>query len=190
MTKLTTKQIGFINDWIKTGNKTEAYLNNYKVKKNTLEATINNSAYKLSIKPEVVARYNELLAKAEEEAVMTRSDLLKKLKKAMEMGMAEESTPMVDKARMPVINEETGEVIHGCFKEHLIEEDGKKADLSAVASIADKIANIEGWKLDKVEVTGKMEQVHSDKSIEELVKEAKENGVSEEEIKEMIGGDE
>ena len=53
--KLTPKQEGFCQDYIKTGSQTRAYQLNYNVKK-MLPVTINNKAYELRMHDDITAR--------------------------------------------------------------------------------------------------------------------------------------
>jgi len=143
MKKPTPKEEGFINDWIATGNKTEAYRRNYKANR-MKEETITNSAYKVSVKPHVVARYNELMQKHKDKAIMTRDELLKGLKKAFLMASG------VEAQEETIINIMNGEEV----TEH--NKKIKKVDLKAISSISQQIAKLEGWQIDRVEHTGEM----------------------------------
>ena len=74
--KLTPKQEGFCQDYIKTGSQTRAYQLNYNVK-NMLPATINNKSYALRIQDDITARINELQERVAKKFEVTVESLTK-----------------------------------------------------------------------------------------------------------------
>ena len=67
---LTAKQEKFVQNLLQGMSQREAYKNSYNAE-NMLDKTIDNKASKLLKKDEVRARFNELRAKLEEEAVLS-----------------------------------------------------------------------------------------------------------------------
>ncbi len=89
--KLTPKQEGFCQDYIKTGSQTRAYKLNYNVK-NMLPASINNKAYELRTNVDVTSRINELQERVAKKFEVTVESLTKEL---------EEDRQLARKLEMP-----------------------------------------------------------------------------------------
>ncbi len=89
--KLTPKQEGFCQDYIKTGSQTRAYKLNYNIKK-MLPATINNKAYALRRQGDITARINELQERVAKKFEVTVESLTKEL---------EEDRQLARKLEMP-----------------------------------------------------------------------------------------
>ena len=143
MKKCTPKEEGFVNDWIATNNKTEAYRRNYSWK-NMKEETINRKAIEVSKRDRVVARYNQLMKVHQDKAIFTKDELLEGLKRAFLMASGVEAQESV------VIDIISGsEVIEHSKKI-------KKVDLKAISSISQQIAKLEGWQVDVIKHTGEM----------------------------------
>jgi len=134
--KLTMKQERFINDVISGMSQADAYRNNYSVE-NMKDETIYVRASELMALSKVKVRYNELLDKHKEKAIFTRDQLLEGLKSAFYMALGIEPTPRAVKS-----------VIDGLTT--VEEMELKDADLKAVSGIAEKIAKLEGWTIDRV----------------------------------------
>ena len=150
MGNLTPKQEKFVCNLVKGMSQREAYKNSYSASK-MKDNTIDRKAYELSSKGYIRTRYKELVEKAQDEAIISRKDLLIGLSKAFYMAIGEEETPIALKDRTPHYDENTGELIAGCFSESVIEDSGKNADLKAVATIAEKIAKLENWNKESKE---------------------------------------
>jgi len=89
--KLTPKQEGFCQDYIKTGSQTRAYKLNYNVK-NMLPASINNKACELRTNVDVTSRINELQERVAKKFEVTVESLTKEL---------EEDRQLARKLEMP-----------------------------------------------------------------------------------------
>ena len=131
---LTIKQENFVQELIKGKTQRQAYYSAYPNSKKWKEETTDQAASRLFANSKVVARYNSLMDKHREKALMTREKLLEGLKTAFYMAMGVEATPMIVKS----ILEDGGEVIETNKKIH-------QSDLKAVAAISDRISKLEGW---------------------------------------------
>lgn len=160
--ELTPKEEGFVNDWLETSNKTEAYRRNY-AWKNMKEETLNRRAIEISNRGRVKARYEELLKKHQDKAIFTRDELLEGLKKAFKMAMGIEAKETV-----------VTDIING--KKVLVHNNVKEVDLKAISSISQQIAKLEGWQIDVVKHTGEMvlNNNYKQMSVEELENRKKE----------------
>jgi phage terminase small subunit len=76
--KLTPKQEGFCQDYIKTGSQTRAYQLNYNVKK-MLPASINNKAYELMQNVDITSRVAQLQERVAKKFEVTVESLTREL---------------------------------------------------------------------------------------------------------------
>ena len=76
--KLTPKQEKFVQGLVSGLSQRKAYQQAYNAKR-MKDATIDNNAYKLMQKNEILTRYNELMAEHKEKALWTREDSINKL---------------------------------------------------------------------------------------------------------------
>ena len=149
MMKMGSKQISpreesFLNDIIGGMSHRKAYRNNWKASVNWKDTTVDSKASTKFHEEKVQERYKELIKRHQDRAIMKRGELLDGLKKAFYMAMGIEPTPML-------IKEFTGDSYE------MLEKKYKVADLKSVASISQQIAKLEGWQIDKIEHSGKID---------------------------------
>ena len=135
--ELTAKQEKFVQELIKGNSQRAAYRNSYNIK-NMSDKTIDENASRLFNNSKIQTRYKEILAKSASQSIITREELLEGLKLAFNMALGIEVTP---------IGELTYNALQDTWRE--CETKLKKADLKALAGIADRISKLQGW--DKVE---------------------------------------
>lgn len=78
---LTPKQEGFCQDFVETGNASEAYRRNYNTE-NMKPETVNRAAKELVDNPKIAARIEELRDGVEKRHQLTIADLIKELEEA------------------------------------------------------------------------------------------------------------
>jgi len=194
---LTTKEEGFVLDWIETSCKTEAYRRNYACNKMS-EKTINNNAYMVSKRSEVQERYNNLMNKAVKRSEVTQDMIIQELVKIafsdigdfIEIGKGAENFDEETKEMMEKLGVTSQKVIIKNSSEIPKEKKGviksiKQGANGIELTIHDKMASIQllgkhlGMFGDKLEVTEKKDYEdltddELDKQIEEKEKELKE----------------
>lgn len=74
---LTQKQENYVQNLIKGMSQRQAYLSAFPNSRKWKEATVDNNAYMLLKKNEVLARYKELQKKVEDEAIITAKEMQK-----------------------------------------------------------------------------------------------------------------
>ena len=141
MGKLTPQQEIFVQSRIKGDSQRKAYKKAYPHSENWKDGSVDTEASKLNSSPKVIQRYDELKQKVDEEAIMSREELLKGLRKAFYMALGVEPTPMIVKSIIEDVTE-------------VEEVNRRNADLKSVASISAQIAKLEGWEINKVEHSG------------------------------------
>ena len=140
--KLTAKQEGFVNDMVSGKmNPTEAYKNNYKTSR-MKNKTIWEAASRLKSDSKVTARCDELLKIFQDEAIMSRGELLRELKELFYIATGKEPT------REAVFDVISGDRIRISDKVFY------KVNFQAAVSLAHQIAKLEGWETDKIEHSG------------------------------------
>jgi phage terminase small subunit len=146
MANLTAKQEQFIQEIVKGSSQRQAYKKVYSCK-GWKDNSIDINASKMFAKAKVQLRYNELIAKHAEKAIITRQELLEGLRKAFYIALGAEPTKTLIK-----------EIIDGEIKT-IVNRISVNVDLKAVAAIAQQIAKLEGWQIDKLEHSGEISAV-------------------------------
>ena len=142
---LTQNQERYVQELVKGKTQRQAYLIAYPKSKNWKEKTVDENASRLFNNRKAQARYNELMNKHKDKAIMTRDELLRGLKKAFEMACGIEPTKTVIK-----------ELVGG-EAQTIVNRISLQVDLKSIASLSHQIAKLEGWEIDKVEHSGKLE---------------------------------
>lgn len=128
MNRLTKAQEDFVNGIISGLSQRQAYYKAYPKSNKWKATTVDSRASELFAKSEVLARYQELLKKAENKAIITKDKLLEGLVEAFEMAKGSLESKMV-------VNE------FGKLKQ----ESKLKTDLKSISGIANQIMKLQGW---------------------------------------------
>ena len=180
----------FTQDWIKTGNKTEAYRRNYKVSR-MKEETINNKAYQLSNKDDIKARYEELLGRAAEKSTITAQMVIDELAKIAFSDVTNfveiKKGNLIQSVELKNTKELTDDQkkIIASIKQGA---NGIELKLYDKLSALEKLGRYFKLFTDKVEHSGKIDSNvnYNEMSLEQMVQEARDKGMSEEEIQKLI----
>ena len=109
--KLTTKQEKFVQGLVSGLSQRKAYQQAYNTKR-MKDATIDNNAYKLMQKNEVLTRYNELMDEHKEKALWTREEAVNTLK-----WLLQKSMQSIDNQDEGYVRQGTSNAILGVVKE-------------------------------------------------------------------------
>ena len=140
--KLTANQERYVQELVKGKSQRESYKIAYPNSKKWKPDSIDSNASTLLANAKVQQRYQELINKHQEKAIMTRDGLLRGLKRAFEMACGIEPTKTVIKE----MTEDGAKTI--------LNRISLQVDLRSISSIAHQIAKLEGWEVDKVEHSG------------------------------------
>jgi len=142
---LTQNQEKYVQELVKGKTQRQAYLVAYPNSRKWKDESVDNKASVLLSNAKVKARYNELMDKHKDKAIMTRDELLRGLKKAFEMACGIEPTKTVIK-----------ELVGG-EAQTIVNRISLQVDLKSIASLSHQIAKLEGWEIDKIEHSGEMQ---------------------------------
>lgn len=156
---LTQKQESYVQELIKGKTQRQAYKASYPNSFNYKTSSIDELASRLFKKAKVKARYDELNQKHLDKAIMTKDEVLRGLKKAFYIALGVEPSEKIIKK----IVDEGIETIN-----HLIVQE---TDLKAIPTIAHQICKLEGWEIDRIEHSGKVQsEISIVKKIEDYEK--------------------
>jgi len=172
---LTTKQERYVQELIKGKSQRESYKIAYPKSNNWKDGSVDRAASDLYNNSKVNSRYEELLEKHQQKAIITRGELLEGLKMAFEIATGTRPNQV-----------EVEDVLNG----NVIIENKKvkSTDLKSITGIAHQIAKLEGWEIDKVEHSGQIKQEidYSKMDTKQLIAECKAEGMSDEEIVKLM----
>lgn len=134
--KLTAKEEKFVQGIIAGKSQRQAYKDAYNTSR-MKDGTIDNKACELFKKNEVRVRYQELLKENENKSIITRDELLSKAVLALNKALG-------------IKESEIATIEFGKVQEHI----AKKFNPSASAQLIEKIAKLQGWDIEKKEITG------------------------------------
>lgn len=134
----------FLNELLSGKSQRQSYYIAYPHSKKWKESSVDVEAAKLMAKPKIIQRYNELLEVHRSKCIITREELLSGLVEAYNMALG--------KNDMTVTLTDKGYVTQREVKM-------KSVDLKALKGIAETIAKMEGFIIDKVEHSGKVDTV-------------------------------
>ena len=109
------------------------------------DSTVDSKASHLWKEDKIQARYKELLKIHQDEAIMSRGELLRELKKLFYIATGKEPTR---EAVFDVISGDRTKISDKVFY---------KINFQAAVSLAHQIAKLEGWETDKIEHSGKID---------------------------------
>ena len=127
--KISMKEEIAIQEFLKGKTKTDSYLIAYPHTREWKKATVNNKASKLFMRPEIVARIEELTNRVGDQTVLNRTEFINKMIKAFRMALGELPQKKVDRSMGTI----TGTV------------EVEETDLKAVATIGKEIATLMMW---------------------------------------------
>lgn len=134
--KLTAKEEKFVQAIFKGKSQRQAYKEAYDTSR-MKDTTIDVRACNLFKSDKVSIRYQELLKANENKAIITRDELLSKAVLALNKALGIEES-------------EIATIQFGEVQEHI----AKKFNPSASAQLIEKIAKLQGWDIEKKEITG------------------------------------
>ena len=144
---LTAKQEKFVQNLIKGMSQREAYKNSYN--NNMTDKQIDEEACKLLKNPKVNQRYNELIQKAEDEAIMSAIERKKWLTKVINGEIKEESK---------------------YYDDHEVVVYEKDADISTKIKALDTLNKMDNAYQQNININGTLNNPYSNLSEEELRK--------------------
>ena len=123
----------------------KAYRKAHPVAKRWKDNTVDVKASLLWNDDKIQIRYNELVKIHQDEAIMSRGELLRELKKLFYIATGKEPTR---EAVFDVISGDRTKISDKVFY---------KINFQAAVSLAHQIAKLEGWETDKIEHSGKID---------------------------------
>lgn len=158
---MTQRQLTFANEYLKTGNATEAYRRAYPRSLGWHTEVVNRRASEMLAHGEVSGRVKELRAKAESAAVATRQEVLEALTRIVRCSPSDLLNPdgTMDLDKLRTYRQEVGEIT--------VEDTpfGRrhKVKLRDVVAAADRIAKLQGWdQPSRVDVTSGGERLRTE----------------------------
>ena len=143
MKKLTQKQEKFCLKYFECGNATEAYRAAYSTSR-LKDKTVWEYASRLASNSKVIARVNELRAKAEAQSIWTVDKLIKAHTEIYELGVGKKSSPHI-------VTEGAGEGIT-----QTIEVDMKDTNLAGAKASLVEIGKLLGFYTNNVKIEGEL----------------------------------